>query len=273
MLWGGHALWAGYLTFSPVPLSPALLPQSCTILDDPSLSASLPPSSSLLRARPRLLAPSTLRCLRLLRLWSFRSALSAVKVPPLWDSLGLTSAETFAEFCSLLLSRMCAVVSVLVSILECLAARCALPALLYLREVMEDGSVLAGVELELPDDGLCVGPRRKFFWGDVWRGSFDAYDQPAIQAISFLQGMYGFVIRDYNYDCMVAYRDCVRSAVVVAACAACRVGRLEREGLRPCTAASVGPAAPGPSFGSPGGQVALDWQLLGSRLMGSVRNL
>ncbi|KAM0853579.1 hypothetical protein ACQ4PT_050975 [Festuca glaucescens] len=230
MLWGGHALWAGYLTFSPVPLSPALLPQSCTILDDPSLSASLPPSSSLLRARPRLLAPSTLRCLRLLRLWSFRSALSAVKVPPLWDSLGLTSAETFAEFCSLLLSRMCAVVSVLVSILECLAARCALPALLYLREVMEDGSVLAGVELELPDDGLCVGPRRKFFWGDVWRGSFDAYDQPAIQAISFLQGMYGFVIRDYNYDCMVAYRDCVRSAVVVAACAACRVGRLEREG-------------------------------------------
>ncbi|KAM0912964.1 hypothetical protein ACQ4PT_012450 [Festuca glaucescens] len=170
MLWGGHALWAGYLTFSPVPLSPALLPQSCTILDDPSLSASLPPSSSLLRARPRLLAPSTLRCLRLLRLWSFRSALSAVKVPPLWDSLGLTSAETFAEFCSLLLSRMCAVVSVLVSILECLAARCALPALLYLREVMEDGSVLAGVELELPDDGLCVGPRRKFFWGDVWRG-------------------------------------------------------------------------------------------------------
>ncbi|KAM0901693.1 hypothetical protein ACQ4PT_019811 [Festuca glaucescens] len=122
------------------------------------------------------------------------------KVPPLWDSLGLTSAETFAEFCSLLLSRMCAVVSVLVSILECLAARCALPALLYLREVMEDGSALAGVELELPDDGLCVGPRRKFFWGDVWRGSFDAYDQPAIQAISFLQGMYGFVIRDYNYD-------------------------------------------------------------------------
>ncbi|KAM0851549.1 hypothetical protein ACQ4PT_052350 [Festuca glaucescens] len=134
----------------------------------------------------------------------FRRLLSSVdlflQVPPLWDSLGLTSAETFAEFCSLLLSRMCAVVSVLVSILECLAARCALPALLYLREVMEDGSVLAGVELELPDDGLCVGPRRKFFWGDVWRGSFDAYDQPAIQAISFLQGMYGFVIRDYNYD-------------------------------------------------------------------------
>ena len=126
--------------------------------------------------------------------------------------------------------RMCSVVSFVLPILETLAARFALPALFYLREVTEDGSVLVGVELELPSDGVEAVGERKFFWSVAWSGCLDAYDQPAMEAIRFLQGVFGFIVRDFNYDAMLAYRGSVRSAVAVAASAIRSVARLEREG-------------------------------------------
>lgn len=49
--------------------------------------------------------------------------------------------------------RLCAFVSIVIPILELMVARCTLTSLLYLCEVAEGGSVLAGVELELPEDG------------------------------------------------------------------------------------------------------------------------
>jgi hypothetical protein len=54
--------------------------------------------------------------------------------------------------------RMSSVVSVIVHILETLAARCALPALLYICDLTEDESVLAGVELALPGNVVGVAP-------------------------------------------------------------------------------------------------------------------
>ena len=131
-----------------------------------------------------------------------------------------------------MLHGMCSVVSFVLPILETLAVRCALPALFYLREVTEEGSVLARVELELPSDGVGAVGERKFFWSVAWSGCLDAYDQAAMEAIRFLQGVYGFVVRDYNYDAMLVYRDSVRSAVAVAASAVRCVARLEREGRR-----------------------------------------
>ncbi|CAM0958138.1 unnamed protein product [Alopecurus aequalis] len=163
---------------------------------------------------------------------------------------------------------MSAVVSFVVPILETLAARCALPALFYLCEVAEDGSVLPGVELELPMEDVDTVPRRKFFWSAAWRGYLDAYDHAAMQAISFLQGLYGFVVRDYNYDCMMAYRDSMRSAVLVTVSAARYAARLEREASRPLSSAS---AASGSLLGPLGGQATIDWNLLCSCLMASVR--
>jgi hypothetical protein len=59
-------------------------------------------------------------------------------------------------------------------------------------------------------------------------GCLEAYDEAAVQEIRFLQGVYGFVVRDYNYDCMLAYRDSMQSAIVLAACASRHAGRLER---------------------------------------------
>ena len=133
-----------------------------------------------------------------------------------------------------MLHRMCPVISFVLPILENLAARCGLPALFYLCEVTEDGSVLAGVELELPADGVSIVSQRKFFWSVTWSASLDAYDQPALEAIRFLQGVYGFVVRDFNYDPMVAYRDSVGYAITVAASAVRCVARLERERIRLC---------------------------------------
>ncbi|KAM0839241.1 hypothetical protein ACQ4PT_060443 [Festuca glaucescens] len=95
---------------------------------------------------------------------------------------------------------MCSAVSVVVTVLETVAARCALPALFYLCEVTEDGSVLAGVELELPADRAGAVPRREFFWSVVCHECLAAYDEAAVQVIRFLQSVYGLVVRDYNYD-------------------------------------------------------------------------
>jgi hypothetical protein len=118
--------------------------------------------------------------------------------------------------------------------------------------------VLAGVELELPFDGVGAVPQRKFFWSEAWSGCLDAYDQADVQAIRFLQGLYDFLVRDYNYYFMVAYRDSIRSAIVVAACASHHAGRLERDALRQPLSASVGSGS-------------VDWRLFSSRLVASLR--
>jgi hypothetical protein len=60
------------------------------------------------------------------------------------------------------------VVSFVIPILESLAVRCALPSLCYLREVTKDGSVLAGVELELPFDGAGAAEEVLLECGLVW---------------------------------------------------------------------------------------------------------
>ncbi|XBH78722.1 hypothetical protein VPH35_104882 [Triticum aestivum] len=124
---------------------------------------------------------------------------------------------------------MCALISTVIPILEAVVAQCSLPALLYLCEVTEDGSVLAGVELELPGDNSAPVPRREFFWSSSWCGFVHAYEQAALQAISFLQHLYGFVVQDYNYDCMMAYRSSLRSSITTAVSTIRRVGHLERE--------------------------------------------
>jgi hypothetical protein len=79
----------------------------------------------------------------------------------------------------------------------------------------------------------------------AWYGCLEAYDEAAVQEIRFLQGVYGFVVRDYNYDCMLAYRDSMQSAIVLAACASRHAGHLERDALRQLLSASVGSGSVG----------------------------
>ena len=170
---------------------------------------------------------------------------------------------------SLHVSRMCTLISTVIPILEAVVARCSLPTLLYLCEVTEDGSVLAGVELELPGDSSAPVPRREFFWSSAWCGFVHAYEQAALQAISFLQHLYGFVDRDYNYDCMIAYRISLHSSITVAVSAIRRVGHLERELLRLRRTSAETEINPdvGPVL------VQFDWGLLCSQMLSSLQSL
>lgn len=61
------------------------------------------------------------------------------------------------------MTSMCAVVSFVRPILETVVAHCTLPPPSYLCEIGGDGHVLAGVEIEIPGDGVSLMPQRFFF--------------------------------------------------------------------------------------------------------------
>lgn len=161
---------------------------------------------------------------------------------------------------------VCCVVSFVVPILETVAAHCAVPPPGYLCDVDGDGHVLAGVEIEIPGDGVLVMPQKKFFWSSGCQGSADAFEQAALQAIKFLQGLYGFIVRDYNYECVVVYRNSANAAVAVAASAVRYATYLER------TLACTRSSSPNPAInvfrGQP--QPPPNLALLYSRLLASL---
>ncbi|KAF7078844.1 hypothetical protein CFC21_083206 [Triticum aestivum] len=102
-------------------------------------------------------------------------------------------------------------------LLDVVATRCSLPFHSYLREIMDDGVMLGGVELEFDVPGSDSGSMRRFFWAQDGVDFFSLYEKAAFQAICFLQNLYGFVILDYNFECMSTYRELARSVVLLAA--------------------------------------------------------
>ncbi|KAM0910046.1 hypothetical protein ACQ4PT_014417 [Festuca glaucescens] len=113
-----------------------------------------------------------------------------------------------------------------VPLLEAVACQCRLPFPSYLREVAEDGSVVGGVEIELAVSGAPNEFRTHFFWSSGHTELCLLYEQAAFEAIRFLQGLYGFVVADYNYEVMVGYRTLARSAALLAAAVARPCGRI-----------------------------------------------
>lgn len=55
-----------------------------------------------------------------------------------------------------------------------------------------------------------------------------SFGQAALQAIAFLQKLYGFVVVDYNFQGVLLYSEVARSAVSVVATAAGILGRVAR---------------------------------------------
>lgn len=106
------------------------------------------------------------------------------------------------------------------SLLQAVAARCSLPYLSPVSEVAGDGTSVYGIEVEVPslEDMRCV--RTIFFWSSAGAASSAGYEQAALQAVSFLQSLYGFVVIDYNFQGVVLYRSIAQAAVSVAARAA-----------------------------------------------------
>uniref|UniRef100_A0ACD5V873 Uncharacterized protein n=1 Tax=Avena sativa TaxID=4498 RepID=A0ACD5V873_AVESA len=103
-----------------------------------------------------------------------------------------------------------------IHLLEMVSVMCHLPSHSYLREVRGDGSLLGGVELDVDVVQEGAMTTRFFFWSCVSHASCCPYEEPALQAVWFLQHLYGFVVSDFNYEGMVAYRELARSAIVLA---------------------------------------------------------
>ena len=71
------------------------------------------------------------------------------------------------------------------------------------------------VELEIScADDLCG--RYNISFGQTPVVLLSQYEHAAFQALRFLQGVYGFVVSDKNYEAMVSYRELSRSTMYVS---------------------------------------------------------
>jgi hypothetical protein len=93
----------------------------------------------------------------------------------------------------------------------------------------EDGSPIYGIEIDVPCVGAIVPYGSYFFWSPPDALSGAGYQQAALQAIAFLQTLYGFVVVDYSFHGALLYRKIASAAVSVAARAAGMVDRLSKE--------------------------------------------
>ena len=109
-----------------------------------------------------------------------------------------------------------------------MAARCGLSYASVVFERAGDGTPVYGVEIDVPCFGAVVASRCFFFWAPQEEFSAPGYEQAALQAIAFLQKLYGFVVVDYNFQSVVLYSRVARDVVAVAATA---TGILSRIGV------------------------------------------
>jgi hypothetical protein len=108
------------------------------------------------------------------------------------------------------------------SVLQAVVARCGLPYASVVFELAADGAPVYGVEIDVPCGSSMLPCKSFLFWAP-------GYEQAALQAISFLQRMYGFVVLDYNFEGLVFYSTVARAAVSAAARATGMLGRLASE--------------------------------------------
>ncbi|KAG0516852.1 hypothetical protein BDA96_09G037900 [Sorghum bicolor] len=113
------------------------------------------------------------------------------------------------------------------SLLQSVAARCGLPYASVVFERATDGSPVYGVEVEVPCFDTHRACRSFFFWAPQSEFSGAGYEQAALQAIAFLQNLYGFVVVDYNFQGVVLCRRVARSALAVATRAAGILARVD----------------------------------------------
>ncbi|CAN6372246.1 unnamed protein product [Urochloa humidicola] len=103
-----------------------------------------------------------------------------------------------------------------ISLLQAVAARCSLPYAATVCEAASDGTMLYGIELELPPMVASFGSQRMFFWSAALTNPAAAYDQAAFQAICYLQSLYGFVVMDYSFQGLLLYQKIAQAALSIA---------------------------------------------------------
>lgn len=76
----------------------------------------------------------------------------------------------------------------------------------YLTEVVEDGSVVYGVEIDISNHLGALTSGVRIFWDCSVLGCLEKFECASLQAVIFLQRIYGFIVVDYGYYGMLAYR-------------------------------------------------------------------
>jgi len=66
--------------------------------------------------------------------------------------------------------------------------------------------LLYGIEIELPAPNLLSGSQIFFFWAYAQPDAISGYEKAALQAVRYLQSIYGFIVADYSFEGMVVYR-------------------------------------------------------------------
>lgn len=88
------------------------------------------------------------------------------------------------------------------SLLQAVVTRCGLPYASVVFELAGDGSPVYpvyGVEIDVPSNSEVAPCHSFFFWALADESQHPGHEQAALQAVSFLQTMYGFVVVDYNF--------------------------------------------------------------------------
>ncbi|KAG2550137.1 hypothetical protein PVAP13_9KG237826 [Panicum virgatum] len=80
------------------------------------------------------------------------------------------------------------------SLLQSVATRCLLPYVSTVCEISDDKT--AG---------------KKNFWAYAQPDAISGYEKAALQAVRYLQSIYGFIVADYSFEGMVVYRKFVEA--------------------------------------------------------------
>lgn len=103
------------------------------------------------------------------------------------------------------------------TILQQVAQQCCFPYISGRHEILEDGTYLYGIEVELPVPYSRVNSRTLFFfWASSGMERSAAYEAAALQALLALQDIYGFVVLDYNIHGLIVYRTLAQRLLPVA---------------------------------------------------------
>jgi hypothetical protein len=84
------------------------------------------------------------------------------------------------------------------------------------RKICEDGSPSVGLEVYIPFSSFPGYGFTRIFWGCHLNECLAHLDCAALQAVLFLQHIYGFTVFDYSYGGMVLYQSLASSAIETA---------------------------------------------------------
>jgi hypothetical protein len=102
------------------------------------------------------------------------------------------------------------------AILYAVARRCGLPYVSVIHQVVDDGSHIYGVELQLPQRSRWSTSQTLFFWANPSLHHSTPYEAASLQSLIALQGIYGFVVVDYSIHGLILYRTLAQRLLPIA---------------------------------------------------------